>query len=48
LNRGGRGEEDEEEEDIFDCELLDKPVKKKVKRQGPTLRSHSQVELPVL
>jgi hypothetical protein len=34
-------------EDIFGCEPLDKPVKKKVKRQGPTLRSHSPVELPV-
>jgi hypothetical protein len=35
-------------EDIYDCEeqdiRKDKPVKKKVKKQGPTLRSHSQVE----
>jgi hypothetical protein len=27
--------------------LSEKPVKKKPKRQGPTLRSHSQVEHPV-
>jgi hypothetical protein len=31
-----------------DLSLDEQPVKKKVKRQGPTLRTHSQVELPVI
>ena len=46
-------EGDTDVEDIFDnqdeyCEpiLEEEPVKKKVKKQGPTTRSHSQVEIP--
>ena len=46
-------EGDTDVEDIFvtqdhetDQDCVEKPVKKKVKRQGPTLRSHSQVDIP--